>query len=160
LASAPAGRDLLARAPGPLRICFVEIPVAAVTTEGTFLLDPRTPDAESAARLGHLLLHQIEGGLNIEGAPDRPCERVVDQAIWAEARAHALELELRRALGVTDPRRRFPFEDAFWAAPPEERVATLHHYFRAHPEGDSILPGFVSAYAARCDGALDIRREK
>lgn len=151
LASTTDGRDLLGRAPESPRICFNEHNPGAVTTEGIFWLDPRASEAESAARLGHLLLHRVEGGVP-PPAGDRPrsCPEVVEAAAAAEARAHALELELRRELGVTSPRLTFPFERQFWAAPEPERVGVLRDLFLAHPDGAPGVLGVAAAYRHRC----------
>lgn len=133
-------------------ICFSETTVPSVTTDGVFVLDPRIGEAESAARLGHLLLHRAEGMPFTSGFDrSRPCDEVVAEAIMAEARAHALELELRRELGVTEPTWTFPFESDFWAARADDRIELLRVYFRDHPNGGDGVPGFVSGYTRRCE---------
>jgi len=81
----------------------------------------------------------------------RPCDDIVAEAIESEARAHALELELRRELGVTEPTWTFPFEADFWEANGNARIELLRAFFRAHPDGGEGVPGFVSAYGRRCE---------
>jgi hypothetical protein len=153
LDSTGPGRDLLRRAPALPRICFGDVAEPAITSEGVVLLDPRDDDGEAAARLGHLVLHVVEG-LPMSGAtgPERPCRERVDDAVRAEARAHALELELRRRLGVTRPRAPFAFENAYWAAPQDRRVEVIRAWFEAHPAGGGGVPGFVDAYGRACAG--------
>ncbi len=150
LQQAPGGRGLWGRAPRRLRICFIDTGIPSLSTEGVITLLGRASDAESAARLGHLLLHAAEGPPLQDRIPaSRTCAEVVRDAVAAEARAHALELLLRRQLEVP-PRRDHPFEGAFWAAPAGERVELLRAHFRAHPEGGPGYPGYVSAYTSRC----------
>jgi len=153
LARTAAGRRVLARIDEPLMACVGQVPMSAIMADGTLILDVRDTDAEAAARLGHLLLHEVEGMPQIAVAGDgRSCDRLVDEAIAAEARAHALELELRRELGVTRPRRPYPFERDFWAAGGhEERVEALERYFRSHPGDSDEAPGFVEAYRRGCE---------
>jgi hypothetical protein len=149
LASTPAGQRLLQRVRQPLRICYADGIATAITTTGALALDSAEGDAESAARLGHLLQHAVEGAPLTRGL-DRPCPVLVEDAIRAEARAHALELELRRALGVTRPRRPLPFEAAYWAAPAASRLEQVRAYLWSHPSGGDGLPGLVDAYRQRC----------
>jgi hypothetical protein len=147
------GRELLRRADGspPLRVCYGRVDEPGITPERVVLLDDREGDAESAARLGHLLLHAIEGlPMDPSGARGRPCDERVAEAVEVEARAHALELELRRDLGVTAPRARFAFEDAFWAAPADRRVEVIRAWLEAHPRGGAGVPGFIESYGRAC----------
>ena len=146
-----AGRSLLDRARTPLAVCFADAAVPMITTEGKITLGLRETDAENAARLAHLLQHAIEGPpLPDDFDRSRSCSSVVRDAIRAEARAHALELQLRRELGATDPRRVYPFERDFWSAPVERRIEALESFFRAHPRGGRGLPAFVEAFTRRC----------
>jgi hypothetical protein len=151
LSTARAGRSLLERARRPLRVCHGHGIAPTITTEGALALDSAEQDAESAARLGHLLQHAVHGApLSKSFDPARSCSALVREAIDAEASAHALELELRRALGVMHPRRVLPFEPAYWAAPAGQRLDVLRSYFWRHPGGGAGLPGFVDAYSRRC----------
>jgi hypothetical protein len=113
------------------------------------LLDDEAGDAETAARLGHLMVHLVEGFPPI--TPRSACEAWIARVVEAEVRAHVLELELRRELGVTDPRRSFPFERDYYRAAPNRRAAVVRDYFVAHPEGGPGVPGFISIYRARCE---------
>lgn len=159
LAKVKAGRGLWSRAPAGLQICFVESGVPSIATDGVITLDRRAADAESAARLGHLLLHAVEGSpLPDKIPPSRSCAEVVQNALGAEARAHARELTLRRQLGIP-LRDGHPFEQAFWAAPEPRRVELLRAYFRAHPAGGAGLPGYVSAYTQRCNTLKSTHKE-
>jgi transcriptional regulator of met regulon len=151
LAEAPAGRRLLERAPAPLHLCFAQVAVPTITAERAVTLDEREDDAENAARLAHLLLHAIEGApLPDDIDRSRPCSALVRDAIKAEAKAHALELQLRRELGVTRPRRAYAFERDYWHAPAERRIEVVESYLWSHPRGGAGLPGFVDELTQRC----------
>ncbi len=78
------------------------------------------------------------------------CDAQVDEALALEARALALELRLRRALGVTSRRLPYAFEDGFWSAPAAGRERLVLDYLRAHPDGAPGLDGLASGYARRC----------
>lgn len=153
-----SGSSLLEQAPGSSRMCFGDTVNQGVTSEGVALLDSNVSDRENAARLGHLLLHASEGSPFPEDSdPSRPCSVLVDQAIEAEARAHALELVLRRELGVVHPATTYPFERDFWAASPDERVDLLRAYFQEHREGGEGVRGFVAEYTRRCESSRDTK---
>lgn len=155
LRSVAAGKQLLGRAPARLRVCFAKTDVPALATDGIITLDQRATDAASAARLGHLLLHAVEGmPMPSRMDPHRSCEVVVQAAMRAEARAHGLELKLQRALGV-QTERSMPHVRAYWNAPVGQRVQALLAFFLAHPQGSKGLPGYVAAYTQRCE---DLRR--
>ncbi len=142
LASSARGRELLARARPPL--CFADAEASALVEGGAALLDAEAGDAENAARLGHLLLHAVEGP-PFAARAGVPCAALVAEAIAREARAHALELELRRELEVTNARRRYPFEADFWRAPPEGRLALVQARLHAEPRG------LARDYQQRCE---------
>ncbi len=151
LASLPRGRSLLGRARGPLRVCYAGAGSESFTAGDDLVLVEGVTDAENAARLGHLLLHRVEGTPEPEtAAQTTACAALVREAIMAEARAHALELELRHDLQVTHPRRVFPFARAYWDAPAADRLEVLRRHFWAHPEGGAGVPGFVQQVARRC----------
>lgn len=159
LANVQAGRKLWARSPRGLNICFIDEGIPSLSTDGVITLDRRASEAENAARLGHLLLHAAEGPPLPNRIPaSRSCAEVVRQALGAEARAHALELTLRRQLGVP-ARRGHAFEGAFWAAPAPRRVELLRAHFQAHPHGGPGLPGYVTAYTLRCEEQKRAARE-
>jgi len=145
LRSTAEGRRLLESQPAPVPICFASGDASALVNGGPALLDRAASDGENAARLGHLLLHATER-MPFSGAldPRRPCAALVEEAVRAEARAHALELELRRALRVTAPRRRYDFEADYFATSPERRLELLADRLRAAPDG------LARAYAERC----------
>lgn len=131
-----------------VRLCFGAVDVPVVTEDRALLLDARTDDAECAARVGHLVAHVVEGmpmPARIEA--DADCPALVDRALVAEAEAYAVELRLRRALGLTEPR--YEFEADFHASP-QQGEATILAYLRAHPEGGPGLDGLGAAYAQRC----------
>jgi hypothetical protein len=158
LRAAPDGAALLARAPAPT-LCFGPAAVSSVTTEGILLFDAGLRGPEAAARLGHLVDHLAEG-LPMARPTDEDCAIQVDRALAAEARALALELRLRRALGApSGDGRRLPyaFEDAFWTTPDDRREALVLADLRAHPDGGPGLDALASGYARRC---AEARRER
>ena len=151
LATVPEGASVLTRAQGAAmpRICFGPAIVSSITTDGAVLLDGDLGEPEAAARLGHLLAHVVEGlPMARPGAGD--CEAQVEDALRKEARALALELRLRHALGVTERRIPYAFEDDVQRAPPEARERLVLDYLRAHPDGAPGLDGLASGYARRC----------
>lgn len=144
LATTGRGAELLAGS--PVAICFAGAGDSALVEDGTLILDEAASDAENAARLGHLLLHAREGLVLDPGSEATDCATRVQAALAAEVRAHALELELRRTLGVVSPRRRYAFEQRYWNAPAASRATLLGAALAAEPEG------IIRAYAARCAG--------
>jgi hypothetical protein len=113
---------------------------------GPLFLDATVDDGETAARAGHLLLHRLVAA-PWPRMPDLPCDQRVRQALAAEGRALALELELRRVLGVTRARISYAVaadsEGVFGAAAIEAVLAS-------HPEGAPGVPALGQAYAQRC----------
>ncbi|WP_236604107.1 hypothetical protein [Sandaracinus amylolyticus] len=145
LASVPEGAALL-RDHDP-RICFADSPSVIDEQTHAVLLDRALAAGEAAARLGHLLVHVRDGSPYRDG-PD--CDVVVARALDAEARAHALELDLRRALSVTPDVLRYEFEPAYWAVPEHERIALVRAYLESHPDGAPGIDALASGYRARC----------
>jgi len=141
-----------ALATGPLEICFGALAVSSVTTTGIVLMDETLGDEEAASRLGHLLTHVSQGLSRFEGdaGADGGCDAWVARALDAEATALSLEIELRRALGVTSPRSKYAFEDDVRAAKEEDREAIVLAYLRAHPDGGPGIDALASGYARRC----------
>lgn len=151
LRSRPEGDPIVARLRGRSpTICFGDPPFSAVTTDGVILMQSRLTEREAAARLGHLLVHVIEG-LPMERPGPGSCEQQVDEALGAEARALAVEIRLRRALDVgPDPALRYEFEAPFWQAAPDAREPVILHYLREHPDGGPGVDALASAYRQRC----------
>ena len=149
LASRPEGAALIASVRDHVgRICFSDGPSVVDEETHAVVLDRALGEGEAAARLGHLLVHVRDGSPYRDG-PD--CDVVVARALDAEARAHALELELRRALSVTPDVLRYELEDAFWAAPQSERVALVRVYLASHPDGAPGIDALASGYRDRCE---------
>ncbi|AKT41578.1 ImmA/IrrE family metallo-endopeptidase [Chondromyces crocatus] len=150
LSTTDEGKTLLQRLPVTTpSLCFGQVPVSAIDDTGTLLLDDRLPDAEAAARLGHLLLHRVEGSpAPRAGEPD--CDAAVHRALTAEARAFALELRLRRALGVTSTR--YAFEADVWRVTPEAHQQTILTWLVAHPGGGEGVDALGEGYRRRCEG--------
>jgi hypothetical protein len=152
LEGAPEGAAIVGRMPaGAARVCFGKVPVSAVTPEGVVLLEVSLADAEAAARLGHLLLHVVEGS-PAPRAGEADCDAAVRRALGAEAAALGLELRLRRALGVEAPAMRYEFEEGFWGAAPGDREALVLAYLEAHPHGGPGVDALAEGYRRRCLG--------
>jgi hypothetical protein len=129
-------------------VCFGASP--SVSVEGRNIeLAASWERREQTARAAHLALHRKRPPW--EARSHDACETRVARALELEAEAHELELAARQSLGVT--RQRYPFEPEYWAAPAPQRRAWLLSYFRSHPEGDGVVPGFASQYRARCGAA-------
>ena len=142
-----AGRKLLRAAPQPMKICFGEVGVGMVRTDGVFVLPASWEDAEDAARLGHLLLHRIEGPPLPEPIPNGlNCSQAVARALRAEVEAHLLEATLRRDLGVTRARPALAFEAALWAAASRDRAAVVERFLTENQAG----PSLAAQYEQRC----------
>jgi len=151
LRETPDGAALLAllpAAPSP-RICFGPVAVSSITTESVVLLDRDLGEPEAAARLGHLLAHAASG-LPMAHPRAADCDAQVEEALSREAGALALELRLRRALGVSERRLPYAFEDDFWRTPAVAREALVLDYLHTHPDGAPGLDGLASGYARRC----------
>lgn len=120
---------------------------ASVSIEGrTIQLPTEWDPREQTARAAHLAWHRVEPPW--DEPSQAPCEARVARALAREVEAHALELDTRRALGVTS--KRYPFEAAYFAAPAAERSDRLRDYFTAPPHGDGSVPDFAAQYRARC----------
>ena len=154
------GAPLLRREPQPLRLCFTDEGAGVVRSDGVFVLAATGDQRAAAARLGHLLHHQIFGEpLREPLDPARSCGELVAAAMQAEAEAHALELHLRRALGVTRPLHDAELETAFWAAAPPDRVGVMHRFLTG-ADGRPARPALQSAYARRCASLRGSDRER
>ncbi len=155
LGTTEEGRALLeALGPTDVRWCFGAIERPVVQDDRVLLLDRDMDEAELAARAGHLLHHVVHGAPL--GAIDRhtDCERAVRQALEREAQAYALELRLRRALGV--PTARYEFEAPFFAADPADGERLVLDYLLTHPEGGPGIDGLARAYRERCDRGREL----
>lgn len=149
LAAVEEGAAITRRLPGPPRVCFGQVAVSAVNHEGAVLLDNAMPEAEAAARLGHLLLHVLDGS-PAPRAGEADCDAAVRRALDIEARAFAAELRLRQALGVTGIR--YGFEEDFRRAPVEAGEAGIRAWLEAHPAGGQGVDALAEGYRRRCKG--------
>jgi len=118
-----------------------------VRSDGVFVLPATWEDAEVAARLGHLLLHRIEGPPLPDSIPeDADCSLLVQRAVRAEVEAHLLEASLRRELEVTRARDALAFEAALWDAPPGERASVVERFLTT----SQTRPSLAAQYEQRC----------
>jgi hypothetical protein len=153
LRSSPEGRALAdGWLAGVRAICFDEGTLSVVTHEHVVLLDGRMSDAEAAARLGHLLVHERDGHpMAGDIGPESDCAALVHEAIGREARAYAAESRLRAAFDVRDPV--MPFEIAGETAALADADATARWlaYLEAHPSGAPGIDALGAGYLAQCE---------
>jgi hypothetical protein len=116
LASDPAGRALLA-SDEPVRICFGNLSPSVRVVTGQLLVDDRLSVNDAAARVGHLLVHGVDGSTRA-GVSEH-------ERLEAEVSAHMLELELRARFGAYGATPVLWFADAYWAAPPAGREGVV-----------------------------------
>jgi hypothetical protein len=120
---------------------------ASTSVEGQHIYLPSDWELrEQTARAAHLALHRHQPPWNPNDTAG--CDARVEHALAREVDGHALELETRRTLEV--PTTRYRFEKQYFATPSDQRRAWLRDYFLAHPDGDGVVPGFLSQYRARC----------
>jgi hypothetical protein len=148
----PEGREVRNGVPNlaATHVCFGPAAVSALTSDGVALLDAALGDEEAAARLGHLFVHVKRGSPLVLPEDRAACDAAVERALAAEAEALALELGLRRALGVRVPKIAYAFEEPFWKAEPRARTELVLAYLRAHPDGAPGIDALASGYARRC----------
>jgi hypothetical protein len=127
-------------------LCFGELWPSRVITNGPYLLDESASDAALAARLGHLAEHQRLANL-FDTPNKKDCEHWVGEVLAAEAGAYAIELRLRRGLGVTEDA--YAFEEEFWRAG-EEGEAVILRYLQEHPSGGGGVDALGAGYLERC----------
>ncbi len=153
LAEAPAAAALVS-ADVPARVCFAPGP-GTLANGTTFVLPDDVGDAETAARLAHLLHHTRHGRGLVAGAPIAgTCEAAVDEALREEAAAHLLELSLRAAWRVRAPTRPFANASEILALPVEAREEALFEHLRAHPDGGGGYEPLGRDYLERCRASL------
>jgi hypothetical protein len=153
LGSVAEGRTLLEQVQQPLNLCFTEEALGVVRSDGVFVLPATWEDAEVAARLGHLLLHRIDGPPLPDSIPkDADCSVLVQRAVRAEVEAHLLEATLRRELGVKRARDALAFEATLWDAASPHRAVVVERFLTA----TQARPSLAAQYEQRC---LAARRE-
>lgn len=133
-------------------ICFHD-GLGVAHPDGRLALPRDASDAEAAARLAHLLHHRRHGRGLVAHEPrrGRDCDVLVDEALWEEAAAHALEMELRASLGVDRPLHPFESEREVLALPPAARARAIYEFLREHPEGGRGFPPLGRDYRTRCE---------
>lgn len=151
LATRPEARDLGVQGAASA-VCFADGP-GTLHPGGVLVLPREVGDEEAAARLAHLLHHRRFGhGLvafaSLEG---RDCGAAVEDALREEAAAHVLEMELRDALGVEEPRHPLGNQADILRLARSERADAVLSFLRAHPEGGEGYPPLGRDYRERCE---------
>lgn len=148
----PGGAARLREVPAA-RFCFGEMRVPATLGDARLVLDATAGDAETAARVMHLLAHHTSPFAPVDGFDSsRPCAPQVDAALDAEARALVREIADRARLHVDSPRLPFAFAaDVHRAADDASRARIVRAFIDAHPDGGGGLDALASGYTAECE---------
>jgi hypothetical protein len=141
-----AGREVVGDGVG---ICFGGHERGSVLPDGVVVISDGLTGGEAAARLIHLRTHVAEGLHNFP-AVGVACDRQMEGAIAAEARAIVAEIEACAELRCTE--QPYGFAAEVLAAAAGERVAGVLARLRDEPEGDG-LDVMLGRYRARCDEA-------
>jgi hypothetical protein len=147
-----SGGPLLGGYDRPLQLCFGSPRPPSVTLEGVVLLDRATSAAENSARVAHLLVHLTEGApFDETRIGEGKCSQLVGAAVRAEARALAMEVDVRESLEVTTPARAFGFEPDIYQVPRENRIENITEFLLDHPAGADNIIGYVNLYTRQCE---------
>lgn len=130
--------------------CFGVREISVVTTDAELMIDERPDDPEVAARVAHLLEH-VARGYPMTDEPGGDCDARLETALDKEASALALELRVRRALHVTEPRTRFDFEEDYFELTEAEATELIDRWLHDHPTGGPCVEGLAIAYRERCE---------
>jgi hypothetical protein len=152
VATLPGGIERL-RVVTAARFCFGDrFDVPATTRDGRLELDARASDAETAARVSHLLAHHVAPFPPVTGFdPAQPCAPQVSAALDAEAAALVQELADRQRLSVSAPRLEFAFAaEVERAADDAARVRIVRAFIDVHPDGGGGIDALATGYASTC----------
>ncbi len=149
------GKRLLGRVDDTVQLCFGAPDTPSMLSSGVMLLKSGTETAEDAARVAHLLVHRVEGPpFDAPAIGSRACDDLVNVAIKKEARAFAMEIRVREALGVVTPLRVYGFEPEVYRKNDAERAAFIERFLLEHPVGSQNVVGYVRLYGKLCERAL------
>lgn len=130
-------------------MCFGGATRGTVREDGVMVLADGLADGEAAARLVHLRMH-VGDGLHRFPGVGVACERQIEVAIAAEARAIVAEIEACDELRcATAP---YTFAPAVLGTAAESRVSQVSGILRAGPVEDGIR-AMIGGYRARCGKA-------
>jgi hypothetical protein len=104
------GKRIVASLARELTMCYGDVSEGIVQTDGVLVLQRDRSPAANAARLGHLLLHLVQGPpLDEEAAHkrERSCKELTEWANTMEKSAHDFESQLRKKFGLAP----LPYED-------------------------------------------------
>lgn len=132
---------------GEAALCFGGLERGSVLPDGVVLLSDALERAAAAARLLHLRVH-VADGLHRFPAAGVPCERQMEAAIAAEARAIAVEIEACEELRCDAAP--YSFAAEVLAAAPAERALRVRARLQEEHPGDG-LDGLLRRYRARCE---------
>lgn len=143
--STRAGRGI----EGEAAICFGGRDRGSVLPDGVVVISSALDEAAAAARLIHLRMHMAEE-LHRFPKVGVPCERQMEEATAAEARAITAEIEACEALRCGEPP--YSFAGEVLAAAPDERVVRVLARMLDAPPTDG-LDAMLRRYRARCEAA-------
>jgi hypothetical protein len=97
------GRQILGNWGQAPQICYGDVAAGLLQDSGAFLLPRSESDPANAARLAHLMLHRIDNlAVGNSALPKNAlgCGDFVQRMMDGERRAYAVEIRIRRALGL------------------------------------------------------------
>jgi hypothetical protein len=104
LASTHDGRAELFRLWQRPRLCFADVGEGVLQQQTVLIVPSSRSNRMNAARVAHLLLHQLDGAPLDERAARSgfaSCDELVQRAMRRESSAHAIEARVGRMLGVS-----------------------------------------------------------
>ena len=132
-------REILALPELP-SICFGPFRPSVISETGQVWMDQALPIREGAARLAHLLEHEME-------PPVMPGADCLAGAMEAEVHALSTELAWRQKLEVDNPVWPLAIESQWRESPDDELIRS---YLHEHPEGGGGFAPVLQDYKTRC----------
>jgi hypothetical protein len=131
------------------KVCFGGLTRGTVRHDGVVVIGDGLEGEAAAARMIHLRMH-VGDGLHRFPEVGVACERQIEAAIAAEARAIVAEIEACDELRCAAAP--YSFAAAVLAMAADQRVSQVMGILRAEPVEDG-LRALIGGYRARCDAA-------